>query len=116
MKTVKNQHYVPQFYLKRFTCDGKRLFVFDKIKGEARGPMSIEKVAQERYFYDIPIETLPPGADPQLEEKALAELESMFSQAVKSVFNVIEGKGASLQERMNMSLFVTFQIPIEVAP
>src|SRR5579859_7703317 len=30
MGRVKHQHFVPQFYLKQFTEDGKRLHVFDK--------------------------------------------------------------------------------------
>ena len=29
-KEIKKGHYVPQFYLKKFTHDGYRLFVFDK--------------------------------------------------------------------------------------
>ncbi|MBD2100380.1 DUF4238 domain-containing protein [Leptolyngbya sp. FACHB-261] len=59
MKKTKKQHYVPQFYLRRFTVDGKRLYIFDKLKGEVRGPENIENVAQERFFLRLAIMRYP---------------------------------------------------------
>ncbi len=107
---VKHQHYVPRFYLKRFTIDGERLYVYDKTKEEVRGPENIKNVAQERFFYDMPADTIPPDYDPQFEEHMLSQLEPQFSAAVESAFRVVEGKGANLQERMDMAMFVAFQI------
>ena len=49
---VKNQHYVPQFYLNYFANEKKQIFVYDKFNlskfiSNARG------LASEGYFYDI---------------------------------------------------------------
>jgi len=114
VKSVKRQHYVPRFYLKRFTVDDKRLYIYDKFKCEVRGPESIENVAQERYFYDLPPDTIPPDADVnqdlQLEEKALASLESDFNTAIDAALRVANGGEADLNERLRMAQFVTMQV------
>lgn len=109
-KSVKQQHYVPRVYLRRFTIDGERLYVYDKIKDEIRGPENIKNVAQERFFYDLPVDTIPSNLDPQAEEKALSELEGQFHIAIEAALRVVEGKGADLHERMLMSWFVAVQI------
>ena len=95
-KSVKQQHYVPRVYLRRFTIDGERLYVYDKIKDEIRGPENIKNVAQERFFYDLPVDTIPSNLDPQAEEKALSELEGQFHIAIEAALRVVEGKGADL--------------------
>ena len=33
-KLTKKQHYVPQFYLRNFTSDDNKLWVFDRVKEE----------------------------------------------------------------------------------
>lgn len=45
---VKNEHYVPQRYLKHF-ANGENFFVFDKEKTEKR-PGNVENYACERFF------------------------------------------------------------------
>ncbi|WP_100334124.1 DUF4238 domain-containing protein [Bacillus alkalisoli] len=57
---VKNQHYVPQRYLRKFAVAQKkinknnyRFNIFDKEKQESRENQNVENYASERYFYDV---------------------------------------------------------------
>lgn len=59
--TVKNQHYVPQRYLTNFSNKDKHKYkcnVFDKSNEQVRQNQNIEKIASERYFYDVDFEEL----------------------------------------------------------
>lgn len=56
VEKVKNEHYVPQRYLKHF-ANGENFFVFDKEKAEKR-PGNVENYACERFFYDVDFEAL----------------------------------------------------------
>lgn len=52
-KEKKNQHYVPEFYLKNWTIEGKnQIYVYDK-KTKKSFLTNVNNVASERYFYDI---------------------------------------------------------------
>lgn len=53
MGRVKNQHFVPQSYLERFTVPSGKLFVFDKPRRAVfqTGPRNL---ASEQGFYDLP--------------------------------------------------------------
>lgn len=53
MNKVKNQHYIPQFYLKRFATNDK-IDVFDLSKNEIRESQTTRNYASSRFFYDIP--------------------------------------------------------------
>lgn len=53
---VKNEHYVPQRYLRHF-ANGENFFVFDKEKTEKR-PGNVGDYACERYFYDVDFDAL----------------------------------------------------------
>lgn len=57
---VKNQHYVPQRYLRKFAVTQKkkkkniyRFNILDKEKQELREKQNVENYASERYFYDV---------------------------------------------------------------
>lgn len=72
MKHARNQHYVPQLYLRRFAADNRKknpaIYLFDKTTGETHRP-SIRNVAAELHFYergDLGI------------EKAFTEIEDAF--------------------------------------
>lgn len=53
MSKVKQEHYVPQSYLRRFAHDGEQIHVFDKRELRAF-TTNIKNVAAENGFYDIP--------------------------------------------------------------
>ena len=54
---TKNQHYVPQGYLKNFTFDQEmtQVYCLNKISGKNFTP-NIRNVASENYFYELPPE------------------------------------------------------------
>jgi hypothetical protein len=92
MRKTKKQHYVPQTALRRFSEDGDRISVFDKIRNEVR-MANIRDVAQQRYFYDIPQEAIPPELegtlDRQMIEHTLSGLESDFHRVVSQVIDKV---------------------------
>ena len=53
---VKNEHYIPKFYLERFSKNGK-IFVYDLINDKIF-PTNIRKVGSKNYFYDLEPEIL----------------------------------------------------------
>lgn len=112
-KKIK-QHYVPQSYLKRFTHNGKLLFVFDKFTKEVR-PANTRDVAQERYFYDIPPDFISPDVpdinrDPHLEEKALGALEGSFTESYDAMLGIAEGRRAHIDDKQKMALYLAIQV------
>jgi hypothetical protein len=77
MPGTKKQHYVPQFYLKRFADARKRIYVFDKLTKRSF-LASVTDIANERYFYDFPTngqdknQDFPADVDAQVELEGLA--------------------------------------------
>lgn len=81
MGEFKKQHYVPQVYLRRFTADGVRLYVFDKLHENPAKRIRRSKVlhiAHENDFYDIPAEVLEPTARINHDRKMIEKLLSRF--------------------------------------
>lgn len=112
---AKKQHYVAQSYLRRFTRDGKNLYVFDKFSKKTFGPTSVTNVAHENYFYDIRGVSASNGADetntdPQLEEKALAALDGQFNEIIDVALKFAKGGTATPEQRMKMSLCAAVQL------
>lgn len=60
MNKVKNEHYVPQCYLRNFRISGTdgKINVFDKKMEQIRLNQNISDIASERYFYDIDIDKI----------------------------------------------------------
>ena len=117
MPAYKNQHFVPQSYLRRFSPDEdqKRVYVYDKVMKQSLGLIGIRGVANKSYFYDIPLDVIQNlsqrfNKDPHLEEKALQVLESKFNQVIEVGINVAQGSGADLDQRIWMSLCMAVQL------
>jgi Protein of unknown function (DUF4238) len=52
---TKKQHYVPQFLLKHFACDGsnsKKINIFDMDRSDVRYGQPVQGVFSQNYFYD----------------------------------------------------------------
>jgi len=114
MPDYKSQHFVPQSYLRRFSPDKneKRVYAYDKVLGRSLGLVPIRSVAQETFFYDIPLDAIKPGfnMDPHLEEKALQSLEGQFNEVIEIGIKVAGGATANLEQRRMMSLCIAVQL------
>jgi hypothetical protein len=82
----KNQHYVPQAYLRRFAPDQRQVWVYDKQDGRVFRT-DVRNVASETYFYDIDPDALEPGATVSGEsltavERGLQGIEAEFNRTI----------------------------------
>jgi hypothetical protein len=88
---TKKQHYVPQFYLRNFTSDDNKLWVFDRVKEEYyfRTP---KEVCYEKYLYETPWK----DEDPKLGkfvlenqiENYFADKEGEYSSLLKRIIDI----------------------------
>jgi hypothetical protein len=108
MQKTKKQHYVPQFYLRRFAAENGELFVFDKFTGKVF-QSNVKDVAQERYFYDFPEDIAGKDIDVQWVEKTLASMESKFSAVISQLLATKSKKIISRRQKQALSLFVPIQ-------
>lgn len=73
---VKNQHYVPKMYLKRFSPDQKRICVWNLMKDEILTRQRPVNYAAKRYFYDAN----------ELElKKALTEMGKLYPNSIGNI-------------------------------
>ncbi len=90
MSNVKNQHYVPQFYLKYFTNQQEKLCTFDKVEKKMLPFTNVKNLACERYFYDFPQESGNKKRQ-QTMEKFFSEFETKASKFMNHIQKKIEG-------------------------
>ena len=113
MTSSELHHYVPQFYLRRFTDRGGQLWVWDKLKDRIF-QANPKKVAAENNFYWMQ-ELADAGHDPNTMEKQLSESEanvSMVTDQWLDWFCDLEpGKRIDIPEinRAEVALFVAVQ-------
>ena len=127
---TKNQHYVPQGYLKNFTYDEQRLLVFDKFTGRWNS-RSKKSVASASNFHDVHPDILQefyehialhgyPAedtaiierifADPQFIEHELSGIETAFYDARDSLLNAIDRSAViSTGQKEAFAYFMTIQ-------
>lgn len=103
MSKVKVEHYVPRFYLSKFTIDGKgkSVYCYDKVLSKSF-VCAMEDVAREKYFYD----TMPGDGNV---EKTLAELESKIVVAYRKLISVKDILKLNLNEREYLATFAIVQ-------
>lgn len=76
MAKKSNQHYVPQFYFRFFSQDGKSISVLNRRTGSTIEKAPIKGQASKNYFYgDVEV------------EDALSEIEDHFSAALRQIKN-----------------------------
>lgn len=121
---VKNQHYIPQFYLNRFGTNGK-IDIFDIKNNKYIKNSNISNWACEKYFYDIDLTKIEdelkifkniPGINideesykkaienPQFIETTLSKLESKMSDYL----NKIETDYSLIENEDFLSIFFIF--------
>ncbi len=92
---VKNQHYVPQFYLRKFGTgkkSGRSVYVFNK-KILKISMQRIKDIANKEYFYDLDIENmgkLCSEENKQILEEVFGQIEIATSPILDSIINKIE--------------------------
>lgn len=76
--TTKNQHYVPQSYLRYFANSKEQLWVYDT-KDKKSFKTSIRNIASERFFYDIEELDKTTGKEQFIEKE-------LFAQTIEPAF------------------------------
>ena len=83
--TSKSQHYVPKFYLKKFSQGNDKIHVFSKTNNK-NFCANISKIANENYFYKIP--------DVSQVSKGLALTEKQTKQGVEKLLSFHDDKSS----------------------
>lgn len=100
---TKKQHYIPQFYLKNFSQDAERLYIYDKSKGE-RGEIRHQttvEVAHQNHFYTY-----------RTKNGTKENLEDFFCRFEGDAATIIEkvhkSKVITPEEKEKLALFIAF--------
>lgn len=128
MSKAKNQHYVPQFYLKRFSHDKNQLFVFDKNQ-LISFPSSTRNIASGNYFYNTPQQAIDdikreinneyPNCPqetlshitPQLVDNVLTELDAKYAKSIQNVIDTVQKKERiTAKQKENLGIHIALQI------
>ncbi len=83
MSQATNQHYVPQSYLKSFSCKKSQIFIFDKFD-QRIFTSNVRNVASERAFYDFP-ESISQSKSVQTIEQFFSELEARQDRFLRHI-------------------------------
>src|SRR4029078_1066358 len=98
------QHFVPEFYLKNFTTNGKQLFIYDKVIHKSF-TNSISSVASQESFYD--------NSDNQSIENEIGKLEGKTGIVIKNLIEaLVSGQFSRInKEQKNVLIeFIWFQM------
>lgn len=118
---VKNQHYVPRMYMKRFAQDQKRICVWNLMNDTILTRQRPENYAAKKYFYDTDkvelkqaleemVELYPDAVpiidavDEQFVEKELSRVEADASKILELIYNNHE----ALYEENNILKLIIF--------
>ncbi len=112
---TKKQHFIPRFYLKNFSDNGKTMYRYDKSTGNIAS-VSINSVCYQDYLYEFKDEN-----DNLLlcnfNENMLSTYERRFSIALNSIKNKVENRSIcnpycflTSKEKKSLSLFAAIQI------
>ena len=113
MNTPKLHHYVPRFYLKQFTDQKERFWVWDKSTKKVF-QTNPYKVAAEKHFYRVP-EFISTDHEPLFLERDLSELEGNAAQIVQmwvDSFDTMQSMDRlplSPRDRWQMAVFISVQ-------
>lgn len=83
---TKNEHYVPQCYLKLFANEAEQLWFYDKIENRTCGPTHVKNLAQERDFNEYSATKDPSDQkNYQFVEKGLAPIEDSACRRIQAI-------------------------------
>ena len=110
MDKIKKQHYVPQFYLRRFCSSDGGIFVYDKLLDRVFGS-NVRDVASDRYFYDVPTIDEAVGVE-QFVEKYFHPIETEAAVVLEELVVKLDSgtfRRLSEADRSTLSIFLVFQ-------
>lgn len=90
----KRQHYVPQFYLRRFSQDGIMIGFYDLNNGNYRNKVPIKTILFENWLYDD---------DDHIENK-LFEAERVWSEAISSQHIILRSDSAEKESMLSSQM------------
>ncbi|HGM5002519.1 TPA: DUF4238 domain-containing protein [Serratia marcescens] len=105
----RNQHFVPQSYLRRFTIKDERslLWNFDKkVKDYLRSPSSVNRICcEDYYYYQIDEQG---GVNHIALEDAISEIEKIGNDCISEVINMSAMPYAylSIEKRANIAFYI----------
>ncbi|MHB1308733.1 MAG: DUF4238 domain-containing protein [Limisphaerales bacterium] len=111
MPITKQQHYVPQFYLRNFCNSEGKLYVYDK-QEDISYPTSPRNAGGERYFYDCE-EMAAVSGDKQAVEQYLSALEGQMSPLIENLLRRLRANELCRlhpDTRFVISVFAAFQL------
>src|ERR1035437_8972537 len=111
MTKVKNQHYVPRFYLNHFLNDSGKIWAFDKWLSKEY-ITNVNSIANENYFYDHS-NSHAISVEEQFIEKRLSEVEGQIAPVYESLISDLNSdRFTSLSEDIRNCLcqFLVIQI------
>jgi hypothetical protein len=104
MAKTKQEHYVPQFYLRSFADDTGYVWVYDKPEGK-QFRTGVSNVAAESRFYDLP------GSGDQPVEQRLAGIEARVSPLLRELAGLFEASGEVRDDiRSQVAEFIALQL------
>jgi len=95
----KNQHFVPQFYFKKFSKDGRHICLFNTINKKFISNATIKGQCSKSYFYSKNIEI----------EKGFSLLEGLGNKLISQVIKNQNLSCLSEEEKQNLKSHLLFQ-------
>jgi len=108
---TRNQHFVPQFYLRRFANARKDQFftnVFDKVSRKRFGA-NVRDIASETYFYDLATE-MQNGHETQVVETGLSKMETAYELLLGNTLDSLDQGFFDKSNRPMLATFVTLSL------
>lgn len=94
----KRHHYIPQFFLKKFSVDGQNVWLFDRYKKEYRN-QSTRKIASENKFYTCEVK----GKEENLED-LLSKVEGFAKPILEKLTSKQE---ITMQAKADFAMFAS---------
>lgn len=107
----RNQHYVPQSYLRRFTLEGEQSLIWEfdkKIDGFLRNPSSVNRICCEDYYY-YQIDESGMVDHIRLED-AISDVERIGNNIISDVINMsaMPYVHLDIEKKAHLSYYIAF--------
>lgn len=110
---TKKQHFVPQFYLQRFSTNGKSLWVFDRGQGKLY-PTNIKDACSKKDLYESPISRSlvveNPFIFPNEIESQLSREEANYASMLSNLLKNDPGAHIPKAEQEDLAIFIAHLI------